>query len=80
MISTDIDENRVVINKKFNLDDEEDKTISFTNPIGSFKKMINNNREDLVNTAIEGMKNYIEGKSKTAASDEAINHIVECAK
>ena len=39
-----------------------------TNPIGSFKAMLNNNREDLVNVAIGGMKNYIEGKSKMAAN------------
>ena len=42
--------------------------------------MINNHKEDLVSAAIDGMKNYIENKSKGAMNEEAIAHIVECAK
>ena len=55
MISTEDSVERVIINKKFNFDDEDDDFLDKKMPITSFRKMLANNKKDLVNTAIKGM-------------------------
>ena len=49
-------------------------------PIVSFRKMLTNNRKDLVDTALKEMVSYIEAKAISAISKEDIKHLLECVK
>jgi hypothetical protein len=47
-------------------------------PIGSFKKMINNSHMDLVNRALSEMMTHIENKVSTAVGNENFSQVIEC--
>jgi hypothetical protein len=47
-------------------------------PIGSFKKMINNSHMDLVNRALSEMMIHIENKVSTTVGNENFSQVIEC--
>ena len=53
--------------------EDEDQQLEFNpaQPIASFKKMMNYNKEDLVGKALDSMKGYINGKVPFTITDEA---------
>ena len=69
----------IKLSNKFMFEDEE--TISFdpTNPIISFRKMINYNKEDLVSKAFKELNQYILNKVSFSVTEEAYKHLTECA-
>jgi len=66
-------------NKLFGPDDEDNEHFDPTKPILSFNKMLTNNKIDLVDLALEQLTGYIKNKVATAFSEEALDHLVECA-
>ncbi len=62
-MQTDFEEEREgmaqEVGKKFTLDNEEDDKFNPNEPIVSFRKMISNNKKDLVNEALTNLSEYI---------------------
>lgn len=67
-------------NSKFLFEDEEDQmAFNPANPITSFRKMINYNKEDLVSKALADINHYILNKLSFVVTEEAYKHLSECA-
>lgn len=52
MADTELEE-PVLLAKKFNFEDDEEEHLNKATPIQSFRKMVTNNRKDLVETALK---------------------------
>jgi hypothetical protein len=59
---------------------EDDEKFNPSEPILSFRKMISNNKKDLVNDALNDLSIYIEKRSRESDLDSESTHLVECAK
>ena len=65
---------------KFSFEHEEEETaFNPSNPILSFKKMINYHKEDLVSKALQSMNSYITNKLAYAVTEESFKQLTECA-
>jgi hypothetical protein len=70
----------VKADNKFNFEEEEqDLVFNPAAPIVSFRKMINYNKEDLVDKALKGMDNYITSKLAFTVTEEAYKQMCDCA-
>lgn len=68
MADTELEE-PVLMGKKFNFEDDDNiEHIDKANPITTFRKMLANNRKDLVDVAVKQLSELIEEKAFSAIS------------
>lgn len=75
MADTELEE-PVMLAKKFNFEDDEEEHLNTATPIISFRKMLTNNRKDLVDTALKEMVEHIQNKAESAVNKEDVKHVV----
>jgi hypothetical protein len=59
-----------MVGKKFTLDNEDDDKFNPAEPIVSFRKMVTNNKKDLVTEALDKLAEYIQKRTLKTNTEE----------